>query len=533
MTPVGEPAGERRILLLAPTHKDLETARAVFESAGVRCRCCRYLDELCDQLELGAGVVILPEEAISQDRQGSLTAWLAKQPPWSDLPILVLARPGADSAAVAQAMELLGNVTVLERPIRVAALISAVRTALRARQRQYQIREHLQERARNKAALRESDRRKDEFLALLAHELRNPLVPIRNSLEILRLGHRSEADVVHSVEMMDRQVDHLVRLVDDLLDIARITRGKIELRKEPINVADVVAHAVETSRPLIEAGRYELTVEVPSEDLMVEGDPVRLAQVIANLLNNAAKYSNPGGRIDLKVCRQDNSASISVRDSGIGIERKMLSPIFDLFTQSDQSREHAQGGLGIGLTLAKNLVELHGGAIQAFSEGTGKGSEFVVRLPLSAQPPVADTSSTHTAPASELPPRRVLVVDDDHGVAESLEMLLKLLNVEVQVVHDGQAALEALKTYHPDIVLLDLGMRGMDGYEVARRIRAQAEFHDVTLVALTGWGRDEDRRRSHDAGFDSHVTKPANMATLRKLLLAANGRPRCQDQPKS
>ncbi len=501
------------MLVLAPTGKDAALTRGVFDRAGIPCLCCGDLEEICAQVERGAGALLLPEEAIDQDRKNCLVEWLGRQPAWSDLPVLVLARPGADSAAVAQAMDLLGNVTVVERPTRVVALVSAVRAALRARQRQLQIRDHLAER-------READRRKDEFLAILAHELRNPLAPIRNSLHILRLGARNDPTAERVTEMMERQVNHMVRLVDDLMEVSRITRGKIELRKEPVEVAAVVRSAVETSRPLIEAAGHQLTVAVPPEPLTLEGDPVRLAQVFANLLNNAAKYTEDGGRICLTVRREGGDAiAVSVRDTGIGISADMLPRVFELFTQVDRSTRRAQGGLGIGLTLVKSLVEMHGGSVEARSDGRGKGSEFVVRLPLAAAPRRAGAPAPEEeGPSAVLVLRRVLVVDDNRDAAESLAMLLKLLGSEVHVAYDGPGALEALRTYRPSVVLLDIGMPGMDGHEVARRIRRQPELQDVTLIALTGWGQEEDRRRSQEAGFDYHLIKPVDVGALETLL---------------
>jgi signal transduction histidine kinase len=515
---------ERRVLVLAPTGKDADLARSVLERAGVECLCCRDLDHACEQLEAGAAALLLPEEAVEQDRKNCLAEWLSRQPPWSDLPVLILTRPGADSSAVAEAMDLLGNVTVLERPTRVSALVSAVRTALRARQRQYQIRESLAASERAEAALREADRRKDEFLAILAHELRNPLAPIRNSLHIQRLTSPNDPATGRIVEMMERQVNHMVRLVDDLFEISRISRGRVELRKEPVEVATVVEGALETSRPLIEARRHQLLLAIAPEPLTLEGDPVRLAQVLANLLNNAAKYTDVGGQIWLTVRREGDAVVISVRDSGTGIPADMLPRVFDLFTQVDRSADRAQGGLGIGLTLVKSLVEMHGGSVAAHSEGSGKGSEFVVRLPLTTETCAVGPAGPEGRPSAALAPRRVLVVDDNRDAAESLGMVLELLGAEAQVVCSGPDALEALGTYQPAVVLLDIGMPGMDGYEVAKRIRERPAFRDVTLVALTGWGQEEDRRRSRTAGFDYHLIKPADVSALKTLLSSLEGR---------
>jgi PAS domain S-box-containing protein len=365
-------------------------------------------------------------------------------------------------------------------------------------------------------ALREADRRKDEFLAILAHELRNPLAPIRNSVNILRLAGDDTAAAARVHEMLERQVNHMARLVDDLMEVSRITRGKVELRKEPVDLGAVLRNAVETSRPLIDAANHRLVVSLPGEPLTLEADPVRLAQVIANLLNNAAKYTHEGGGIGLTAHREGSTAVISVRDNGMGIPSIMLPKVFDLFAQVDRTYDRAQGGLGIGLTLVRSLVEMHGGSVEAWSEGPGKGSEFVVRLPL------ADAQlDPKDHPAQQLQtvmPHRILVVDDNRDSADSLGMLLKLLGADVDAVHDGPAALAALKAFRPNVVVLDIGMPGMDGYEFAREARRRPEGRDVTLIALTGWGQEEDRRRSKDAGIDHHLVKPVDVGALEQLL---------------
>jgi signal transduction histidine kinase/ActR/RegA family two-component response regulator len=509
---------EQRVLVLVPTIRDARLTASLLDRAGVACDCCAKMAELCTELEKGAGAVLLPEEAVIPERDARLTQWLNRQEPWSDLPVLVLARPGADSAAVRQAMDLLGNVTVLERPTRVAALVSAVRTALRARQRQYQIRDYLIERQRAEQALADSDRRKDEFLAILAHELRNPLAPIRSSLHLLRLSSRQDAASERIGQMMERQVSHMVRLVDDLMEVSRISRGKIELRKEPIELAAVVSSAVETSRPLIEAGGQRLALEVPAEPIWLDGDFVRLTQVVANLLNNAAKYSDPAGQIWLAVRREGDEVVISVRDVGEGIPPAMLPRVFDLFMQIDGHSSRGQGGLGIGLTLVKSLVELHGGSVEARSEGTGRGSEFVVRLPMGRARPQLPASSAGIMPV--LSSRRIMVVDDNRDAAESIGMILKLLGADVHVEYSGPDALRSMASYQPAVVLLDIGMPGMDGHELARQIRQRPEFRDVTLIALTGWGKQEDPHRFHPGSFDYHLVKPADIETLKDLLLS-------------
>jgi PAS domain S-box-containing protein len=367
-------------------------------------------------------------------------------------------------------------------------------------------------------ALRDTDRRKDEFLATLAHELRNPLAPIRNSLQILKMPRVDPETIERSREMMDRQVQQLVRMVDDLLDVSRVMRGKIELRKERVELASVVARAIETAQPLIEAQTHELTVNLANESLPLDADPVRLSQVLGNLLTNAAKYTDRNGRIRVTAAREGDEAVLRILDNGIGLAPDMLPHVFDLFVQADHSSTKAQGGLGIGLTLVKNLVGMHGGSVSAHSPGLGQGCEFVVRLPLAKHHDVESHEREVQEVLRKNTGHRLLIVDDNHDAAESLALLLRLQGHDVQVAHDGPAALRLLATSHPDLVFLDIGMPGMDGYEVARRIRQIPGNENVVLAALTGWGQMEDRRRTTAAGFNHHLVKPLEPKALGELL---------------
>jgi PAS domain S-box-containing protein len=759
----------QRILVLAPTSRDAALSYSVFDRAGIPCLCCRDLGEICNQLETGAGAVLLPEEAIVQDRRNCLVDWLTHQPPWSDLPILVLARPGADSAEVAQAMDLLKNVTVLERPMRVVALVSAARTALRARQRQYQIRNYLAEqerslqaqallgaivassddaivsktlegiilswnagaerlfgysateaigqpitllipperhdeesailerlrrgeriehfetvrvrkdgslldisltisplkdstghiigaskiarditeRKRAERALRESetrfrqladampqivwaarpdgyidyynqrwyeytgfaegygqeswepilhpddvqrcvetyfgcirtgepyqieyrfkdpfkggyrwfmgralpikneegrivrwfgtctdiddlkqaeetlkevDRRRNEFLATLAHELRNPLAPILNAVQLLALKRPADPDFQWEHALIERQVKQLSRLVDDLLDVSRISRGKINLRTEPLDLAAIVRQAIEISGPLIAARHHHLEVSLPNQAIPVEGDPIRLTQVVSNLLNNAAKYTEDGGRIDLAIEQNGLDALIRVRDTGIGIAPAMLPQIFEIFTQVQGSVSRSEGGLGIGLSLVRSLVELHGGSVQAFSGGVGQGSEFVVRLPLLQDTFLPALAQERKEEKHRAPPKHILVVDDNKDSAESLAVLLRLVGHEVRLAHTGPAGLNAAQERAPEVVLLDIGLPIMDGLEVARRLRQDLGLINVLLVAMTGYGQEDFRNRTQEAGFNAHLVKPLDLDALEELLAHA------------
>ncbi len=366
--------------------------------------------------------------------------------------------------------------------------------------------------------LREADRRKDEFLATLAHELRNPLAPIRNGLQVIRLAGAS-GTVEQARVMMDRQLTQMVRLVDDLLDVSRITRGKIELRTERLEIRAVIDAAVETSRPAIEQAGHELTLKVPDGPIFVNGDAARLAQVVSNLLNNSAKYTYRGGHVRLTVMRDGGEVTVSVADDGIGIPTAMLGKVFEMFTQVDRTLEKTTGGLGIGLSLVKGLVDMHGGTIVARSEGEGRGSEFVVRLPVAT--PVAGRPDATNGPVEAVGAsgrRRILVVDDNEDAADSLAQLLELLGNEVQTANDGEAGVGAAAKFRPDVVLMDIGMPRLNGYEAASRIREQAWGTKMVLIALTGWGQEDDRRKSQEVGFDCHLVKPVEYAALMKLL---------------
>jgi PAS domain S-box-containing protein len=805
---------EHRLLLLAPTARDAANSQKILTAVGVTCAVCHDLREVAREMARGAGAVLVTEEALADEESRSLTEALARQPPWSDLPILVLTRGGADSGAARRASEVLGNVILLELPVRVPALVSAVQSALRARRRQYEIRAHLAaqeqnqqrlalalhagrlgawqfhlgtdvlelssickalfgfppeascssqdlvaaihdddrhlmmaafrrtvdeareydveyrviwpdgslhwlmvraelkrgddgrplqlvgvslditERKRQEEAqrllaeasavfsapltdkvvlervarlalpmlgdycyfdvltpegalaravwahvdpeaearlrgvshfvppvsaadhpiiramqrrepelhphvdeaftalialspehrhfmeeldlrsllvvplnaseralgaltfgytsrsrrhhgeaevrlaqdlaqrtvasienirlyqeLKEADRRKDEFLAMLAHELRNPLAPVRSALHILGMQGVGAAASERARQMIERQVHHLVRLVDDLLDVSRIMRDKVELRRERVDLRQVVERAVETVQPLIESQRHTLSIELPSAPVWLDADAVRLAQVIANLLNNAAKYTDPGGRIALRAEREGDEAVIRVRDNGVGIAPDALVHVFDLFMQAERSIARSQGGLGIGLTLVRRLVEMHGGRVMAVSAGLGQGSELVIRLPaLPEASAAAEPQPGQAAPEAETRRRRVLVVDDNVDVADSLAMLLELLEHDVAVAHDGLEAIDKAESFRPAVILLDIGLPGLSGYDTARRLRERPEFRDTLLVALTGYGQEEDRRRSREAGFDHHLVKPVNPDDLVRLI---------------
>ncbi len=376
-------------------------------------------------------------------------------------------------------------------------------------------------------SLREADRRKDEFLAMLAHELRNPLAPILNAISILNRRDLTDAQFEWSKGVIERQVEHMTRLVDDLLDVSRITQGKIVLRTENLDLMKMIGRALETSRPLIDARKHQLTVSLPSETIRLKGDLVRLAQVVSNLLNNAAKYTDEGGAITLTAEHAGDEVILRVKDNGMGIPAEELPHVFDLFIQAGRSLDRAQGGLGIGLTLARSIVELHGGQIEARSEGAGRGSEFVIRLPLlELQPFLGDAfrkvHESYTRVEAATPSltlcRRVLVVDDNVDSAESLALALTLEGYDAKLAYDGPGAVELALAFQPQVALLDIGLPGMNGYELARQLRQRPGGREMSLIALTGYGQSEDRRKSRDAGFDHHLTKPVNYDMLVTLI---------------
>ncbi|GAB1594943.1 hybrid sensor histidine kinase/response regulator [Lysobacter claricitrinus] len=509
------------ISLLLPTPRDTALTARILNRTGIATRRCSGVEDLDPSSLLRSGAIMIGEEWLAMGAMNALRQAIATQPSWSDLPVLVVARATIDSDQIGMLLEQLGNATLLDRPLRIAALTSAARAALRARERQYQIRSQLDalERASSEAAT--AAERKDEFLAMLGHELRNPLAPIRNAVHMLRelgLGGPTERQLL---DTMQRQTDHMVRLVEDLIDVARLTRGTMELRRERAPLDELIDAAMALSRPLFESAGHDVRVNTEAHDLIVDADPVRMAQVFSNLLNNAAKYSGPRGRIDIGIARDDDEALVAIGDHGIGIEPDVLPYVFDPFVQGKRNPSEANDGLGVGLALVKRLVELHGGRVAASSDGAGRGSTFEIRLPLA---PAADDATPEATPMS-LPERepfsrglRVLVVDDNRDSADTLGLLLQTLDIQNRVVFSGPEALEAFDVYRPTAVFLDIGMPGMDGYEVARRIRAHPAGGQVGLVALTGWSQEQDKARTREAGFDFHMAKPADFAELQRIL---------------
>ncbi|VTU17665.1 Autoinducer 2 sensor kinase/phosphatase LuxQ [Variovorax sp. PBL-H6] len=487
-------------------------ASAVLDRAHFVSHVCEDMGALVRELALGAGAIMLAEEVLAGPPLVELTGALGAQPAWSDVPVLVLARQGADSRAVANAMDEFANVTVIERPMRVAALVSAVRTALRSRRRQYELRSLLE-------GLRDADQRKTEFLATLAHELRNPLAPLGTALSLLSRKKPPPDEAVKYYELMSRQVEHMVRLVNDLMEVSRITRGKIELHLGPVLLDAVIEDAIELSRPLFDRAGHSLTLELGPDPLVVRGDAVRLTQVFSNLLNNAAKYTPPGGRVTVTARQESRQAVVAVSDTGTGLAPDMLKSIFEMFVQVSGTSREAQGGLGIGLTLVKSLVELQGGSIEATSEGLGRGATFTVRLPLAKSTSVSRrrtrVSQDGWAPSIE---GTILVVDDNRDAADSLAELLGTMGANALVAYGGEEALQVAREHEIDIAVLDIGMPGMDGCELARHLRAEPRGANLKLIALTGWGQQGYRDRIASAGFDHHLLKPLNLSEFMALL---------------
>ena len=489
---------ERRILISLGTSQDAVLASRVLEAAGIECAVCAGTQALLSEMQLGCGAVLVAEEVIAGSAMQPIKAFVSAQPAWSDLPVLVLTLRGSPTVEVQRAVESLGNVTLIERPVRTIGLVSAAHSALRARDRQYQV--------------RLADQRKDEFLATLAHELRNPLAPIRTSMSILRRLAPSE-QVSRIVGIVDRQVVHLTRLVDDLLDVARISTGKVSLQAGRTTVRAVVTHALEISSTSIQDKGHKLKVTQPDADFALTADHARVVQSVANLLVNAAKFTPEQGEIELEAQVSGETVLFRVKDNGRGLQEQSKARIFDLFAQAPAPGEPASG-LGIGLNLAKRFAEMHGGTIGVASDGPDRGSEFVLSLPVVVEG--GDVSLPETpapTPASHgVDGCKILVVDDNADAADTLEALLRIEGFTVTVAYDGAAAVEAVREDPPEIVLMDIGMPRMDGYEAARRIREQVS--GIRLIALTGWGQELDRQKAETAGFNTHLVKPVDLERL-------------------
>jgi two-component system, sensor histidine kinase len=498
---------EQRVLIFPPSRRDGEVTREVLRRAGLVCFVLHDANEVAQEIEAGIGALIMTDAALAIPSIQTVLTSLARQPAWSDLPIVLLCQTGPQMPAVS-GIKALTNVTVLDRPTSARTLISAVQAALRGRLRQYQTRDQLEALRVAEENLRNADQRKDEFLAMLAHELRNPLAPIRNAGELLARTLPENSQVQTVAAIVKRQSSHLSRMVDDLLDVSRITQRRIELQHHPVNLSSVISQALESVEPLMREKNHKVFVATGYGPVYVNGDHARLVQCIANILNNSGKYTDAEGEIRVEVRNEPGQVTIAITDNGVGIPAELLPRIFDLFVQSNRSLDRSQGGLGIGLSVVRRLIEMHGGSVSAASEGPGRGARFEVALPTIAPPTQAEKQE------SEQPtiPRRILIVDDNVDSADSLAMILNLSGHVAEAVYGAAEALERAAAFDPEIVLLDIGLPGIDGYEVARRLKSSGS--KARLVALTGYGQPEDVRRAHNAGFDKHLVKPVDLHHL-------------------
>lgn len=515
------PSGDELRVLMAPaTRRDGEAAARALAPLDIRVVVADGADGVSSLLAHGVGAIVLTELALFGTSLDRLVQALEGQPAWSDVPVVLALRSDA-SQAVTALHGRLRNVTVIDRPTSIRTLVSAIQAALRARRRQYEMRDRIQALEQAEQALRDADRRKDQFLATLAHELRNPLAPIRNAAYLLSHVALTPERLSECAAMIARQSRSMAMLLDDLLDVARITNGKLELKFAEVDLQTVVDSAVEAVGPLIQAKRHRLDIAVADPRARVLADPLRLSQVLTNVLANAAKYTDAGGHVALSVQVVEGQAEFVVRDDGVGIDPELVPYLFEMFNQAVDTLDRSQGGLGIGLSLARSLIEMHGGRIGASSEGKGRGATFRFTLPVvegTAAAPGAEARAARPEPAADGARARVLVADDNVDAAFSVAMMLEIDGYEVEVAHDGRRAIARAEAARPAAMVVDIGMPGADGYEVARSVRRLPGGRDVLLIATTGWGQPEDRQRAFDAGFDAHFTKPVSPEDLREVL---------------
>jgi signal transduction histidine kinase/ActR/RegA family two-component response regulator len=505
-----------RALVVAPTGRDAVIVADALAGAGIVAAPCLFPTVLQNLKDDSTGVVIVAEEALLNGGAAQLAQALREQPPWSDIPLIVLLaqrRPGGADPELAAGLGVEGLALLLERPLRKTSLISTVKMALRARRRQYEVRDHLNEQARAAAELAQAARAKDEFLAMLAHELRNPLGPIRNASVLLERLATSDPKIKQLSDIIGRQSVHMTRLLDGLLDVSRITRRAITLENKPLDAAGIAQDAAEIARPLMQSRGHNLRLIMSYKQLWVRGDATRLTQVLGNLLINSAKFTPPAGIITLTLDGTTDHVIYRVRDNGIGIDARLLPRIFDLFSQAETALDRSEGGLGIGLAVVKGIVEMHMGSVTASSEGPGKGAEFVVRLPRLEAPGAVQENTAEQLSVST-PPQRILVAEDNADLAESMAMLLRFEGHEVRIAHDGPSALDLADEFRPNVAVLDIGLPRLDGYGLARKLRARPYGRGLLLIAVTGYGQPEDQIRAREAGFDIHLVKPLNPHTL-------------------
>lgn len=513
------------ILILAPTRNDARLTANFLEKAGLQPYVCQDFEDIRQRVAAGCGAILVAEEVLGNGSVKILADLLNEQPSWSDLPIVIITgtREAWARHRHLSALTPTGNVSIIERPVRPDTLVSTLESAIRSRQRQYQVKSLLEERERMTQEALEADRRKDEFLAMLAHELRNPLASVANATALLKSSSDQETQA-WSAGVIERQTHQLTHIIDDLLDVSRITTGKIRLRRSQINMAVVLDRACDSALPLMAERGHRFTSDYPKLDLWLDADPTRIEQVVLNLLANAAKYTPKNGCIQLTARNHNTDILVTVKDNGIGIEPRRLPEMFQLFTQGERSIARSEGGLGIGLTIVQKLTEMHGGQVEAHSDGPGLGSSFSIRLPATATKPLAAING-QGEPRPKLISRRVLVVDDNVDSAVGLAKLLTRAGHQVALAYDGAEALAQAQLQSSEAIVLDIGLPGMDGYEVARLLRQKPWGRHALLIAVTGYGQDEDKQRAMDAGFDHHLVKPVDLIRLKSLLRACHESP--------
>lgn len=498
---------EQRVLILAPVGVDGVLAQRVLRQSGIACRICPSLDDLCSEMHSGAGAILITEEVLWHRKLDSLVAALNSQPSWSALPIVIAAdmdRSLYERAPVLRQLEKF-KVTFVARPVITVSLVSMLRSALAARARQYQVRDLMEN-------LQKEINSRDAFLAMLSHELRNPVSAVRNAIQLMELS-AGNADLHASCrDVIDRQSRDLTRLLDDLLDVARVTQGKITLDRSRVDIRQLLS---ELAKDLGDTLSCNLSLVLPEEELVASCDRLRIKQVFLNLIDNADKFSEAGSSVIVTAQAADSWISVSVKDEGIGITSDKLNTIFDLFAQATQPTQPSRGGLGIGLTVVRSLVQMNDGTISVHSAGTGKGTEFVVRLPFA--PAGEARPSSHPPVDDHAAPKRLLLIEDDADGASMLKALLETDRHQVTVCADGQSGLSEARM-DPDAIIIDIGLPDCSGYDVARSLREQPAFSDTLLIALTGYGSERDRQRARESGFDHHLTKPVDFTTLRALL---------------
>ncbi|HWW62230.1 MAG TPA: hybrid sensor histidine kinase/response regulator [Thermoanaerobaculia bacterium] len=503
-----EPAVGQRVIILAPIGRDAELMCTHLEKGGMTCFACKDMDEVCRALEEGAGVLLVTEEVLTRETTRALAKTLVQQPAWSEIPIIILTGLPALEARQRSFHELgrRTNVTLVDRPVRIQSLISAAQSALNTRLRQYEIRDLMEK-------LQDRVHERDRFLAILGHELRNPLGAILLASQMLDDDDRLDGE---HARLIERQSRHLTRIVNDLLDLSRVVSGKIVLKPQIIDLGRLLEQSLETLQESARSHGVAIHLRMPPEPLIVKADPVRADQIITNVLTNAIKYTPEGGQVVVTLARDGEQAAIYVKDDGVGIAEDRIDTIFELFAQAENAIGRAQGGMGIGLALVRNLIELHGGTIDAKSDGIGKGSEFVIRLPISSEALTATEKRSARATRLE-PARHIVIVEDNTDVRELLRLKLRRLGHTVDAFGDGISGVSGIVTSKPHMALIDIGLPRLDGYQVASQVRSQLGG-DVVLIAVSGFGQPEDKRKALEAGFDDHLTKPADVQDIESLL---------------